>query len=73
VLRLGSTHATEAVEHACRLVLESGDSRLCTVRGPLERAVQHLEPAPPTPSTPTAGAFLRGPETFAGYAGEVPA
>jgi transposase len=73
VLRLGSTHSTEAVEHACRLALESGDGRLRTVRGLLERAVQHLEPAPPTPSTPTAGAFLRGPETFAGYAGEVPA
>jgi hypothetical protein len=42
------------------------------VRGLLERAVQQLEPAPATPSTPTAGAFLRGPDTFAGYAREGP-
>jgi hypothetical protein len=74
VIRLLETHASTAVEHACQLALASGDGRLRTVRGLLQRAVQQLEPAVPTPAAPTSGAFLRGPETFAAYnAAEAPA
>jgi hypothetical protein len=67
LLRLPASYPTGEVERACRLALESGDGRLRTVRGLLERAVQQLEPAPTLPSAPTAGAFLRGPDTFAAY------
>lgn len=70
VLRLRDTAAPAALEQACQLALESGDGRLRTVRGMLARGVQPLEPVAPTPSAPSAGAFLRGPETFAGYARE---
>lgn len=70
VLRLTDAHPAAALEHACRLALESGDGRLRTVRGLLAHAVQQLEPTLPPPSTPSAGACLRGPETFAGYATE---
>jgi len=72
VLRLRDASPTGAVDHACSLALASGDGRVRTVRGMLDRGVQQLEPPPPTPGTPSAGAFLRGPETFASYAAEVP-
>jgi transposase len=67
VLRLCERYAAADLEHACSLALESGDGRLRTVRGLLDRGVRQLEPAAATPVTPTSGAFLRGPETFAAY------
>lgn len=74
VLRLGEHATTADLERACRLAWESGDGRLRTVRGLLERGVQQLDPAASTPVAPTSGAFLRGPESFAGYSPtEVPA
>jgi hypothetical protein len=73
VLRLVQRYPAERVEQACALALASGDGRLRTVRGLLERAITALGP-PADATTPTpAGAFLRGPDTFAGYVTEVPA
>jgi hypothetical protein len=66
-------HAADRVEHACALALASGDGRLRTVRGLLDHAIQQLDPPAEAPSAPRAGAFLRGPATFASYVAEVPA
>lgn len=73
VLRLVPRYPANRVEQACALALESGDGRLRTVRGLLDHAIAQLDPPADAPTTPVAGAFLRGPDTFAGYIAEVPA
>ncbi len=73
ILRLVQRHPTDRVEQACALALQSGDGRLRTVRGLLDHAITQVDPPADAPSTPLAGAFLRGPDTFAGYVAEVPA
>jgi transposase len=73
ILRLVQRHAADRVEQACALALQSGDGRLRTVRGVLDHAIEQLDPPADAPSPPAAGAFLRGPATFAGYVAEVPA
>lgn len=72
VLRLVQRYPAHRLEQACALALESGDGRVRTVRGVLEHAITDLDPPAGAAATPTSGAFLRGPETFAGYVAEVP-
>lgn len=72
VLRLVQRYPAERLDQACALALASGNGRLRTVRGLLDQAITSLEPPADAPPTPTSGAFLRGPATFAGYVAEVP-
>ena len=73
ILRLAQHYPAERVEQACALALQSGDGRLRTVRGVLDHAITQVDPPAEAPRAPLAGAFLRGPATFAGYVAEVPA
>lgn len=73
VLRLGQQYPAEHLDRACQRALAAGDGRLRTVRGLLAHPSPEQDPTTAPAGVPTpAGAFLRGPDTFASYVAEVP-
>jgi transposase len=63
LLRLQERYPAARIERACARASVSGDGRLRTVQGLLERGLDLSEPAAPPEPRPTL-AFLRGPAAF---------
>ncbi len=64
LLRLRDRYPLERLERACLRATTLGDGRFRTVRGILERELDHL-PLEPEPAGQPTPAFLRGPAAFA--------
>lgn len=74
VVRLRERYEPPQLEAACRRALAAGDGRLRTVRGLLERGLEHAAPeAAAEPPAASGRAFLRGPAAFAAVPAAEPA